>query len=130
MATHHGNAGVVRIAANTVAEMRSFEIEEAVAVADDTAMGDTWETHLANGNRSWKATAECWWDETDTTGQVACTIGASVTLNMYPEGTGSGATYYTGTATVIGISSAVPKDGTVSRTLQFQGNGALSITTV
>jgi hypothetical protein len=130
MATHHGNAGLVKVSGNTVAEVRSFELETAVEVADDTVIGDTWHTHLVNGNKSWKGQVECFWDETDSTGQEAMDEGDSISLALYPEAAGAGASYYSGTATITGMSIGVPKDGIVTRTITFQGNGALTRATV
>ena len=129
MANHVGNEGKVKIGSNAVAEIRGWEIQAQAKTVDDTVMGDEWETHGVT-HKSWTASANCLWDETDTNGQVACTVGASVVLNLYPEGDGSGDTYYTGTATVIGVGASASHDGIVERTLQFQGNGALTLTTV
>lgn len=129
MATHHGLDGSVKVGANTVAEVRSFEIETTQDTVDDSVMGDTWHTHLT-GLKAWTATAECLWDETDTNGQVALTIGASVSLSLGPEGHTSGDTIYTGTATVKTIGVAAAHDGVVTRRVSFEGNGALTITTV
>lgn len=129
MATHHGKNGVVKVGSNSVAEVRDWNVNETVDTVDDTVQGDTWKTHLA-GVPEWDGDMECFWDETDTNGQQALTIGASVTLNLYPEGAGSGATYKTGTASVTGVSIGVPHDGGVSRRITFKGNGALTESTV
>ena len=40
MATFHGNSGVVKIGANTVAEVRSFGVTETMDTVDATAMGE------------------------------------------------------------------------------------------
>lgn len=129
MATHHGNEGTVKIGANTVAEIVSWSYSDTTETADDTAMGDAAKTHIA-GQYSWEGEVACHWDETDTNGQQALTQGASVTLNLYPEGAGAGDTYYTGTATVISRSFTGTMNGIVSATFRFQGNGAVSKTTV
>lgn len=126
MATHHGLEGVVKVGANTVAEVRSFEIETQQDTVDDSVMGDTWHSHLT-GLKSWSANVECLWDEGDTNGQVALTIGASVSLTLGPEGSTNPDVVYTGTATVKSIGVAVPHDGVVTRRIAFEGNGALSI---
>lgn len=131
MATKWGVDGLVRISTNTVAEMQNWELEESVDPIDDTSMGDTNQTHIAgSGMKAWRVTATCWWDESDTSGQEACTVGASVTLNLHPEGNSSGDTYYTGTASVVRRGVAVPKDNMITRVIEFLGNGALSQTTV
>jgi hypothetical protein len=129
MATHHGKNGVVKVGSNAVAEVDRWSARESVDTVDDTAMGDAAQTHLT-GIPGWSGQITCHWDETDTNGQEALTIGASVTLNLYPEGAASGATYKTGTATITEIGLDVTKNGVVSREFSFTGNGALSQTTV
>jgi len=131
MATHHGKDGVVKVGVNTVAEIDGWSVSEGAKTADDTAMGDSWETHIPDKTiNSWNGNLSCHWDETDTNGQQALTVGKSVTLNLYPEGSSAGATYKTGVATVTGITLDVKKDGVVSRAFTFQGNGALAEATV
>jgi len=132
MATHWGNEGVVKIGAVTVAEVTAFKLEESVSPVDDTAMGDAWKTHIAgSGLKEWSGSLDCHWDETDTTGQGGLTVGASVTLNLYPEGATTGDIYFTGTATVTKRGLDVPMDGkTISRGIEFLGNGALTQSTV
>lgn len=129
MATHRGNDGTVKIGANTLAEVTGFSLSETAQIIDDTAIGDAWDTHLV-GSKSWSGEVTCWWDETDTNGQVVLTIGASVTLNLYPEGADSGDSYFSGTATVEQIQRQVRRNQTVEVTFSFRGNGALTLSTV
>ncbi len=129
MSNHVGNEGTVKIGSNVVAEIVGWEVEESAGTVDDTVMGDDWETHKVI-HKAWTASTNCRWDETDTTGQGACTIGASVTLNLYPEGATSGDVYKTGTATVVSLGLSATHDGLVERRIGFKGNGALSDATV
>lgn len=129
MATHAGKLGKVYVGTDQVAEVRNFSIDETADTSEDTSMGDDWKTHLVT-LKSWTAACDCWWDETDTNGQQALTTGASVTLNLYPEGNASGATYYTGTATVTSSGRSQALDGVVEQKFQFTGNGALTKSTV
>lgn len=129
MTTHIGNQGKVKLSSNTVAEVTGFEMSVTNAVSDDSALSDAADTHLA-GSYSWQATINAWWDETDTNGQEALTIGASVTLNLHPEGDDSGDVYYGGTATVIEITRMVRRNQTVEATFRLQGNGVLTRSTV
>lgn len=129
MATHAGKEGTVKIGANAVAEIREWSVTENGETADNSSMGDTARTHMFTMS-SWDGSLSCWWDETDTNGQGALTIGASVTLNLYPEGDGAGDTYYTGTATVTSISRRAALDGLVEADFSFMGSGALTGTTV
>ena len=77
-----------------------------------------------------KTKTECWWDETDTNGQIAMAEGSQVALNLYPEGADSGDTYYTGTCIVTGVSVSTSYDDIVMVSFTAQGDGDLSITTV
>lgn len=128
MATVHGKAGVVRNGANPVAEVTEFTIETSVSIADDTVMTDTWETHQI-GIKKWSGSLTCFWDESDTNGQVALDEGASVTLNLYPDGTTTGKKYVTGTVTIESTTTSAAKDGIVTRSFNFTGNGAMSWST-
>lgn len=131
MAGKWGVDGLVRIGTNAVAEIQNWEVEESVDPIVDTSMGDTAETHIiGSGISSWTCTATCLWDETDTNGQQACSLKASVTLNLHPEGNASGDLYYTGTASVVRRGVAVPKDNVITRVIEFRGNGPLSEATV
>jgi hypothetical protein len=125
MGTHHGNGGVVKVGANTVAEVKEWNTESGSDTAEDTSMGDAWKTHIA-GQKEWSGSLSCHWDETDTNGQETLTEGASVTLNLYYEGAGTGAKYQTGTALITRITMGTSMDGIVSRAFQFLGTGALS----
>lgn len=131
MANHVGNEGVVKIGANTVAEVRSFSISMSADTTEDTVIGDTWKTHQVTQS-SWTAEVTAFWDEADTTGQGALTPGASVTLNLYPEGATGGTTetYYTGTALVTGVGTSQTHNGMVEATYSFQGTGALTKSTL
>ena len=129
MATHTGSEGTVKIVANAIAEIRSYTIDETGDTIEDTTMGDSARTYKA-GLKDFTGSVDVYWDETDTNGQMACTVGSSITLNVYPEGSTSGDTYYTGTALVTGFSVTGSFDGMVEASITFQGTGGLSKTTV
>jgi hypothetical protein len=129
MATHTGSEGTVKVGANLIAEIRSFSLEESGEVLETTTMGDVSRTYVPS-LRTFTGTVECYWDETDTTGQGALTVGAEITLNLYPEGDTAGDTYYTGSAIVTGSSLNSSFDGMVERSITVQGTGALTTSTV
>jgi predicted secreted protein len=129
MATHTGSEGTVKVGSDAVAEIRSFSIEETADTLEDTSMGDTARTYKSSLT-NYTGTVDVLWDEEDTTGQGALTIGAEVTLNLYPEGDTSGDTYYSGTAIVTGRTINSSYDGLVEMSISVQGTGALSETTV
>lgn len=129
MATHTGSEGTVKVGSNAIAEIRSFSIEEQADTLEDTTMGDVART-FKSSLTTYTGTVDVLWDETDTTGQGALTIGAEVTLNLYPEGDASGDVYYTGSAIVTGRTINSSYDGLVEMSISVQGNGALTQTTV
>ena len=55
---------------------------------------------------------------------------SSVTVNLYPEGTASTATYYTGGGIVTKFDISAAFDGMVEGSISIEGNGALSTVTV
>lgn len=129
MATHKGSEGTVKSGANAIAEIRSYTITETADVLEDTTMGDASRTYLAS-LKTFTGSIECFWDETDTNGQLTLDVGATVTINIYPEGSTSGDTYYTGSVIITEKSITASFDGMVEASFSFQGTGALSETTV
>ena len=103
MATHKGSEGTVKVGSNAVAEIRSYSIEESADTLEDTSMGDSARTYKSSLT-SFSGSLDVFWDETDTSGQGALTIGSEVTLNVYPEGDTSGDTYYT----VVDVKAPLP----------------------
>ena len=129
MATHKGSEGTVKVGSNAVAEIRSYSLEESSDTLEDTSMGDSARTYKPSLT-SFSGSLDVFWDETDTSGQGALTIGSEVTLNVYPEGDTAGDTYYTGSAIVTGVSRSASFDGLVEASISVQGNGALTESTV
>lgn len=131
MANHTGSEGTVRVGSATIAEIRSYSIETTSDTTEDTTMGDAWRTYKTT-LRSWTGSVDVFWDEADTTGQGALTVGSSVTMNFYPEGATAGTTeqFYTGTATVTGVTISASFDGMVEASITVQGNGTLTQSTL
>lgn len=129
MATHAGSEGTVKVGSNAIAEIRSFSIEESADTLEDTSMGDGARTYKPSLT-TYTGSIDVLWDETDTAGQGALTVGAEVTLNLYPEGDTTGDVELTGAAIVTGRSINSSYDGLVEMSISVQGNGALTTTTV
>jgi len=129
MANHKGSEGTAKIGANAIAEIKDWSISETAETIDDTTMGDTARTKQV-GLTTASGSMTAFWDETDTTGQGAMTVGASVTLNLYPEGATSGDTYATLTALITEKGVSTTLDGMVETSVSFEATGAVSWTTV
>ena len=129
MANHKGSSGTVHVGSSAIAEIRSYSLEESADTIEDTSMGDTARTYLASLT-TFSGSVDCFWDESDTNGQVALSVGSSVTIKFYPEGATSGDTYYSGTALVTGKTVTGSFDGMVEASISVQGTGAITTATV
>jgi hypothetical protein len=128
MATHHGKEGVVTAGGTGVGELTSFTLETTGDVVEDTALTDATKSFVA-GRTSFSGTLEMHFDETDSP-QTSLTAGSSIAFILLPEGNASGDRSFSGTGIVTGMSVNNSMDAIVSRTVTFQGTGALTIGTV
>ena len=128
MATHHGKEGVVTVGGTGVGELTGFTLETTGDVVEDTALTDATKSFVA-GRTSFSGTLEMHFDETDSP-QTSLVAGASLAFILLPEGNASGDRSFTGTGIVTGMSVNNSIDAIISRTVTFQGTGALTIGTV
>jgi hypothetical protein len=129
MATFSGSDGVILVGTDQVAEVRSFSIDESMDTLEDTSMGDQNRSYKAS-LKSFSGSADVFFDDTDTSGQGALTVGTSATLNIQMEGNTSGDHKMSGTVLVTGRTITASFDGLVEASITFQGTGALTESTV
>jgi len=125
MATFKGNSGTVKVGANAIAEIRSYNIDETMDTIEDTAMGDTFRTYKTS-LKVFSGSVDVFFDDTDTNGQGALTVGSEVTVSFLMEGDTTGSHELTGTALVTGRTITGSFDGMVEASLTLQGTGALT----
>jgi hypothetical protein len=120
MAVHKGSEGYVKVGANTVAEVRDWSLSESADTIETSSMGDSARTYTT-GLTSASGSIAVHYDESDTTGQGAMTVGSEVTLALYVDAD----TYATVSAiiTEAGVSSSF--DGLVEGSFSFTANGAV-----
>lgn len=123
MAVGHGLAGVLKLGTATVLQVQDIKVDTSIELASKAVMGDTWDTFLA-GLSTGKLSADCLFDPADTTGQEALTLGASGTLNVYPQGTATGKRYLQVPIVVESVGYAIPMGGAVKRSFGARINGA------
>jgi|TARA_R110000824_G_scaffold44389_1_gene129149 predicted secreted protein len=129
MAVHKGSEGAIKIGSNTIAEVKSYSLDESADTIETTSMGDAARTHVSSLT-TFSGSVDAMWDETDTNGQVALAVGSTVTLLWYPEGSDSGDTYYSGSVIVTGKTITGSFDGLVEASISVQGSGAITTATV
>ena len=128
MAVHKGSEGAIKIGSATVAEVKSYSLDESADTIETSNMGSSARTYLASLT-SFSGSVDCMWDETDSS-QNALAVGSTVTLLWYPEGSATGATYYSGEVIVTGKNITGSFDGLVEASIAVQGSGAITTATV
>lgn len=128
MATHHGKEGVVTAGGTAIGELTGFTIETTGDVVEDTQLSDSEKSFLA-GRTSFSGTLEMHYDETDAQ-QETLTAGSSISFVLLPEGNTTGDQSFSGSGIITGMSINNAMDGIVSRSVTFQGTGALTKSTV
>ena len=128
MATHHGKEGVVKAGGTAIGELTGFTLETTADVVEDTQLSDATKSFLA-GRTSFSGTLEMSYDETDSP-QQTLTVGSSIAFILLPEGDTSGDESFTGSGIVTGMSVNNAMDAVITRSVTFQGTGALSRGTV
>jgi len=129
MATFKGNSGTVKVGSDAIAEIRSYSVDETMDTIEDTAMGDTYRT-FKTSLKSFSGSVDVFFDDSDTSGQGAMTVGSEITVNFQMEGDTTGAHQLSGTALVTGRTITGSFDGMVEASLSLQGTGALTESTV
>ena len=129
MATHTAANGVIKVGSNAVAEVTGYNIEYMSDTVEDTVIGDAARTYKPT-LKSFTASLDAMWDETDSTGQGALVVGTEVTFAIYPEGEDSGDTYYTGSGIITGRTVSTSVGEMITANFTVQGTGDLTETTV
>ena len=125
---HHGKEGVIKAGSDVIGSVTGFTIDTTADVVEDTSLGNTAKTYLA-GRTAYSGSIDMHYDETDTA-QETLDAGASISFTLLPEGNSSGDQSFTGSGIVTSMSVGVTLDGVTTRTVAFQGTGALTIGTV
>ena len=128
MATHHGKEGVIKVGSDVAGEITGFTLETTGDVVEDTQLSDAAKSFIA-GRTSFSGSIDMNYDETDTA-QENLTVGSSVSFTVLPEGNTSGDQSFTGSGIVTSMGITNGMDAVVTRTVNFQGSGALTKGTV
>ena len=125
MANHKGSEGVEKIGTDTVAEVKDWSLSETAETIDDTIMGETARTRKSSLTTA-SGSISAFWDETDSSGQMAMTAGAEVALKLYPEGATTGDYFASLSAIITTFDVSAAMDGMVEASFSFEANGAVT----
>jgi len=125
---HHGKEGVVKAGSTVMGGVTGFTIDTTADVVEDTSLGNSAKTYLA-GRTAFSGSIDMHYDEGDTA-QETLDVGATIAFTLLPEGNTSGDQSFAGSGIVTSMSVGVSLDGVSTRSVAFQGTGALTIGTV
>ena len=128
MATHFGKEGVVTAGGTGIGELTGYTLETTADVVEDTQLSDATKSFVS-GRTSFSGTLDMSYDETDSP-QQTLTVGSSIAFVVLPEGNTSGDEKFSGTGIITGMSVNNGMDAVISRSVTFQGTGALTRATV
>ena len=122
MAAIKGKDGVVSIAAQPVAQVKSYSITESTETAETTVMGNNSKTHVPT-IKSWEGSVDVVYNSQEFTDTDLLPGGAEVALILYPAGTGNN---YNGSIIVTSMEVTGETADVVSATINFTGTGDLA----
>lgn len=125
---HHGKEGVVKAGSSVIGGVTGYTIDTTADVVEDTSLGNSAKTYLA-GRSAFSGSIDMHYDEGDTA-QETLDVGATIAFTLLPEGNTSGDQSFAGSGIVTSMSVGVSLDGVSTRSVAFQGTGALTIGTV
>jgi len=128
MATHHGKEAVVTVGGTAIDNVTGFTLDTTHDTVEDTELSDTNKTYLV-GRGTFTGSIDMNYDE-ESTEQALLVSGAILAFVFLPEGNTAGDESFTGTGIITGMSITTPLDGVITRTVSFQGTGALTVGTV
>jgi predicted secreted protein len=131
MAVTKGNDGVVKVddvgqpgGTFTVAEIKSWSVEESADTLEVTTMGGSARTYKSSLT-GWTGSIDVLWDNDYDDGDTIA-IGRQILIDFYPVDSPTGAVYG-GTCTVTGVTVTGSFDGLVEASITVQGTGSLFI---
>lgn len=129
MATKTGASGVVKVQVSgttvaVVGEVRSFTFEGSADTIEDSVIGDSARSYKA-GLKTNTVSLDVYWDEADAQ-QLILDEGVDIDFEIYPTGTGSGETFFTGGGIVTSRSITGSFDGMVEASFSVQCSGAVT----
>jgi len=128
MAIVHGKEGVIKAGGSVISDVTGFGLETTGDVVETTALGESVKSFTA-GTTAFSGNIDVNFNRGDSV-QNTLLAGSQIAFILYPEGTTSGDRTYTGSGIVTGMSVNNSLDSMVTKSITFQGTGALTIGTV
>jgi len=128
MAVVHGKEGLVKAGGTAIGDLTGFTLETTGDVVESTALSDSDKSFTA-GRTSFSGSLDMNFNRANAP-QATLLAGSSIAFILYPEGATSGDRTYTGSGIITGMSTTNSMDSMATRSVTFQGNGTLTVSTV
>ncbi len=132
MAIEQGSLALLRVSANTVVGGRALNLSLRRNLIETTSKASKWKSRLP-GRKSWTVSAEFLNDLDDVTGQhairEAVIAGSTLSISIGKASPVTGDRTFSGTVRVTSLSESAPDNDAATFSADFQGDGALTITT-
>ena len=128
MAVVHGKEGLVKAGGTAIGDLTGFTLETTGDVVESTALSDSDKSFTA-GRTSFSGSLDMNFNRANAP-QATLLAGSSIAFILYPEGATSGDRTYTGSGIITGMSTTNTMDSMATRSVTFQGNGTLTVSTV
>ena len=144
--TKAGTGGAVKISTDnstyeTIAEMRSWSVEESADTVEDTNMGSSGVRSYKTTHKTWSGSADVYiaykygvsdteseqlTEEDNVAALGAIAVGSTYYFKFYADDSVGTPESYNGTGIVTGVSRSVAHDGMAEMSVTIQGNSALT----
>lgn len=126
---YSGCNGVVKSGGETLAELTGFSIDQNTNALDNTIIDGTCNRRVKAGQKSWSGTIDAFYDPADPA-LLLLVNGAELNVELYPIGDAIGDQVMSGDILVTTVGIPIEKDGMITQSISFEGNGALTIAAV
>lgn len=123
MTVYIGQNGVMQVGGTAVAQVRGFTFETTVEAIDTSVMGQAARTYRA-GMMGATGGADLLFSDTHEAEVLAFLQDDTVTLSLYPTGTGAGNPVITANIIITGYSLEATMDDVVTATISYTCTGA------
>ena len=128
MAVYSGKGLVVKFGSDTLTHVRSASVNSTGDTVEITAAGDTFHKYIPTIS-GFEMSVEMLADDTTDLFDTELVVGNENTLIVNPEGVGSGAVKYSGTAILTSVQFSASHSDVSAVSLSFMGNSALTVGT-
>lgn len=122
MAAIKGQFGLIKAGGSTVAEVRSFTVNQTATLEDNTGIEQEWKEFFVT-NTEWAAQISIFWDDANT---ALFPIGSTVSVVFYPLHETDENSRYFGNGIVVSRQITGQFDTMVEATISIVGDGDLT----